>query len=134
GFVFKILQIKKIFIFIKIIHPLAGILTKIIDAFIYSDAPAEVFSVFFTTIAGKRNVVVLLRWNVNYFTNGVQCPYYYEVKVYNATKDSGYELFLDSDRDPNLSVFQTKHNKKESNYKLYSASKIKEYLRAKYGE
>lgn len=112
----------------------SGDINKIIDTFIYSDAPAEVFSVFFTTIAGKRNVVVLLRWNVNYFTDGVQYPYYYEVKVYTATKDSGYELFLDSDRDPNLSGFQTKHNKKESNYKLDSASKIKEYLRNKYGQ
>lgn len=111
-----------------------GTINKIIDTFSYSDAPAEVSSVFFTTIAGKRNVVVLLRWNVNYFTDGVQYPYHYEVKAYNATKDSNYELFLDSDRDSNLSGFQTKDNKKISNYKLDNASKIKKYLHNKYGD
>lgn len=110
-----------------------GEIDKIIDTFSYSDAPAEVSSVFFTTIAGKKNVVVLLRWNVNYFIDGVQYPYHYEVKAYSATKDSGYELFLDSDRDSNLSGFQTKYNEKESNYKLDDASKIKKYLHNKYG-
>ncbi|RPE02168.1 hypothetical protein BBB56_07665 [Candidatus Pantoea deserta] len=111
-----------------------GKVNKIVDTFSYSDAPAEVFSVFFTTIAGKKNVVVLLRWNVNYFIDGVKYPYHYEVKAYNATKDSGYELFLDSDRDSNLSGFQTKYNEKGSNYKLDNVSKIKKYLHNKYGD
>ncbi|EWG64818.1 MULTISPECIES: hypothetical protein [unclassified Enterobacter] len=111
-----------------------GNVNNIIDTFSYSDAPVEVSSVFFTTIAGKRNVVVLLRWNVNYFTDGVQYSYHYEVKAYNFNKDSGYELFLDSDRDPNLSGFQTKDDEKVSNYKLDNARKIKKYLHSKYGD
>ncbi|MFI8418331.1 hypothetical protein ACQKDS_19985 [Serratia sp. NPDC078593] len=110
-----------------------GEYNKIIDTFRYSDAPAEVFSVFFTSIAGKRNLVVLLRWNVNYFTNGVQYPYHYEVKTYNYTKNSGYKLFLDSGKDPNLSGFQSKKNGKISGYALDNAAKIKKYLHCKYG-
>ena len=111
-----------------------GEYNKIIDTFSYSDAPAEVSSVFFTSIAGKRNVVVLLRWNVNYFNNGVRYLYHYEVKVYNVTKGSGYELFLDSGKDPNLSGFQSKTNGKTSDYALDNAAKIKKYLHCKYGE
>ena len=104
-----------------------------VDTFNYADAPAEVLSVFFTPIAGERNVVVLLRWSVNYSTNGVLYPYHYEVKTYRPTDGTGYELYLDSDKDAALSGYQTKINGKVSNYALDNAIKIKKYLHSKYG-
>lgn len=104
-----------------------------VDTFNYADAPAEVLSVFFTPVAGKRNVVVLLRWRVNYSTNGVMYPYHYEVKTYRPIDGTGYELYLDSDKDAALSGYQIKTNGKVSSYALDNAIKIKKYLHSKYG-
>lgn len=104
-----------------------------VDTFNYADAPAEVLSVFFTPVAGKRNVVVLLRWRVNYSTNGVMYPYHYEVKTYHPIDGTGYELYLDSDKDAALSGYQTKKNGKVSDYALDNAIKINRYLHSKYG-
>lgn len=104
-----------------------------VDTFNYADAPAEVLSVFFTPIAGERYVVVLLRWSVNYSTNGILYPYHYEVKTYRHSEGSGYELYLDSDKDAALSGYQTMINGEISNYALDNAIKIKKYLYSKYG-
>lgn len=104
-----------------------------IDTFEYSDAPPEVMSVFFTSIKGKRNVVVLLRWNVNYSTNGIQYPYFYGIKIYQVHYSFGYKLFLDSDKDEQLSGFATYKNGQTFSFPLDNATKIKKYLSGKYG-
>lgn len=110
-----------------------GEVNKKVDTFDYADAPVELMSVFFTPISGERNVVVLLRWNVNYASGGVRYPYHYEVKTYQNKDDSGYRLNLDSDKDPYLSGYQTISNGKVTNYSLDNAQKIRQYLRVKYG-
>lgn len=100
----------------------------IVDTFYYSDAPVELMSFFFAPVNGKINAVVLLRWNVNYESNGIQYPYYYEIKTYQKKNSSGYELNLNSDKDAQLSGYQTKKNGKVINYFLDDARKIKQYL------
>lgn len=110
-----------------------GEVNKKIDTFDYTDAPTELMSVLFERIKGERNVVVLLRWNVNYTNNGLRYPYHYEIKTYQNSKDSGYELNLDSDKDPNLSGYQLIKNGEIIDFSLNNAQKIKQYLRVKYG-
>lgn len=104
-----------------------------VDTFDYADAPAELMTVFFAKISGKKNVVVLLRWNVNYENDGIRYPYHYEVRLYQSNDSSGYRLNLDSDKDPYLSGYQTISNGQTINYPLDNAQKIKRYLRMKYG-
>ncbi len=110
-----------------------GDVNKNVDTFYYSDAPAELLTVFFTTITGKRNVVVLLRWHVNYESDGVRYPYHYEIRTYQNKDTSGYKLNLSSDTDPNLSGYQTMNNGQTISYPLDNAQKIKRYLQVKYG-
>lgn len=112
--------------------PLGEIIKKI-DTFDYADAPAELMSVFFVPIAGKRNVVVLLRWNVDHESDGVRYPYHYEVKTYQNKYSSGYKLSLDLDKDPYLTGYQTINNGKTIDYPFDNAQKIIQYLRMKYG-
>lgn len=131
-FVFRTQKIKEMWIFIKVTQK-NGEYNRKVDTFNYADAPAEVLSVFFTPIAGERYVVVLLRWSVNYSTNGILYPYHYEVKTYRRNEGSGYELYLDSDKDAALSGYQTMINGEISNYALDNAIKIKKYLYSKYG-
>ncbi|MGB9098675.1 hypothetical protein [Erwinia sp.] len=104
-----------------------------IDTFYYSDAPVELMSVFFTPVNGVRNVVVLLRWHVSYESDGVEYPYYYEVKTYKESKGKGYAINLDGEKDPDLSGYQVKENGKIANYGLDNAAKIKGFLLKKYG-
>ncbi len=110
-----------------------GDVNKNVDTFYYSDAPVELISVFFTTITGKINVVVLLRWHVNYESDGVRYPYHYEIRTYQNQDSSGYKLNLSSDKDPNLSGYQTMNNGQTISYPLDNAQKIKRYLQVKYG-
>ncbi|WFC89994.1 hypothetical protein [Enterobacter roggenkampii] len=79
------------------------------------------------------NVVVLLRWHVNYENNGVEYPYYYEVKTYDAIKGKGYVKNLDGEKDPELSGYQTKRNGKITSFRLDDSAKIKQFLHKKYG-
>ncbi|TKI03715.1 hypothetical protein [Martelella alba] len=109
-----------------------GIHNDIVDTFYYSDAPVELMSVFFEPVNNKCNVVVLLRWNVNYEIKGIQYLYYYEIKTYQRYNDSGYKLNLDADKDEKLAGYQTKKNGKVDNYPLDNAQKIKRYLRKSY--
>lgn len=104
-----------------------------IDTFYYSDAPVELMSVFFTPVNDVMNVVVLLRWHVNYENNGVEYPYYYEVKTYDAIKGKGYVKNLDGEKDPELSGYQTKRNGKITSFRLDDSAKIKQFLHKKYG-
>ncbi|WP_345012338.1 hypothetical protein [Pseudaeromonas paramecii] len=105
---------------------------NLVDVFFYSDAPVEVMSVFFAPINTVKSVVVLLRWNVNYEMNGIEYPYYYEVKAYHK-HDNGYELKLNSSIDAQLAGYQTKRNSKIISYPLDNAKKIKQYLTENYG-
>lgn len=104
-----------------------------IDTFFYSDAPVELMSVFFMPINGARNVVILLRWHVNYESDGIKYPYYYEVKTYKKVKDQGYTNNLNGEKDSDLSGYQIKKNGKITNFSLDDAEKIKHFLRDKYG-
>lgn len=110
-----------------------GEVNKKVDTFDYADAPAELMTVLFAPIGGRKNVVVLLRWNVKYTSNGIRYPYHYEVKTYQSNDSSGYRLNLDSDKDPYLSGYQTINSGKITNYPLDNAQKIKRYLKIKYG-
>lgn len=105
---------------------------SVIDTYHYSDAPVELMSVFFATINGERNVVVLLRWNVNYQNKNILYPYYYEIKTYKKISDAGYVLNLYPDKDANLSGYQTNINGVMSNYPLDNAKKIKAYFTKQY--
>lgn len=105
-----------------------GIYNEVVDTYDYSDAPVELMSVFFSPVNGERNIVVLLRWNVNYENNGIQYPYFYEIKTYQKENDGGYKLNLDSNKDTQLSGYQTNKNGKIINYPLDNAGKIKSYL------
>jgi len=105
-----------------------------VDTFFYSDAPVELMSVFFTPVNGVRNIVVLLRWHVNYKNNDTEYSYYYEVKTYKAIKGEGYVKNLDGDKEPELSGYQTKNNGKITKFLLDDAAKIKKFLHDKYGE
>lgn len=104
---------------------------KKIDTFYYSDAPVELMSVFFVDINGNKNVFVLLRWQVNYESKGIKYAYYYEIKSYKESQ-SGYELNLSADKDPNLSGYQVLKNGKVIDFPLNNAAKIKKYLKSKY--
>lgn len=105
----------------------------LIDTFHYSDAPVELMSVFFTPVSGERNVTVLLRWKIEYENDGVQYPYYYEVRAYRSSSEVGYRLNLDSKKDPNLSGYQKIQGKNIVNYPLNNSGRIREYLLTKYG-
>ena len=109
-----------------------GVRDYVADTFSYSDAPAELMSVFFASVGKRRNVIVLLRWNVNYENKGIQYPYYYEIKSYQNNDGRGYELNLSSEKDTQLSGYQIKKDGKVVNYRLDSAKKIKQYLIEKY--
>jgi|GEM_PF-4858457 len=104
-----------------------------IDTFHYSDAPVELMTVFFMKINGYRNVVVLLRWHVNYESNNVEYLYYYEVKSYKYDEVRGYLNNLDGERDAELSGYQIKSNGAIKNFPLDDAAKIKQFLQVKYG-
>ncbi|HBR2880417.1 TPA: hypothetical protein L9Q92_005245 [Klebsiella pneumoniae] len=104
-----------------------------VDTFYYSDAPVELMTIFFMQINGYRNVVVLLRWHVNYEGNGVEYLYYYEVKSYKHDDGRGYIKNLDGEKDPQLSGYQIKSNGNIQNFPLDNAEKIKKFLRVKYG-
>ncbi|WP_145504152.1 hypothetical protein [Yersinia vastinensis] len=105
---------------------------KLIDTFYYSDAPVELMSVFFAQVNDERNVVVLLRWHVNYLTKGISYPYYYEVRTYKKQSDSIYAVNLTSDKDPNLAGYESVNNGKVTDYPLSNASEIRKYLKAKH--
>ncbi len=111
-----------------------GVLDYVVDTFDYSDAPVELMSVFFAPVNKKKNVIVLLRWNVNYENKGIQYPYYYEIKSYQKKNNHGYELNLSTEKDAQLSGYQTKKNGKVINYPLDNAKKIKKYLLEKYDQ
>ena len=104
---------------------------EVMDTYEYSDAPVELMSVFFAPVYDKRNLVVLLRWNVNYESDGVRYLYFYEVKTYKKGTN-GYELNIGSDKDPKLVGYQTQENGKIKEYPLNNAKKIKSYLINKY--
>lgn len=132
SFVFRSLQIKEMYIFIKVTqNQMANTIARLIP--LTTQMRQQRSFGFLYTIAGERNVVVLLRWSVNYSTNGVLYPYHYEVKTYRPTDGIGYKLYLDSDKDAALSGYQTKIDGKLSNYALDNAIKIKKYLHSKYG-
>lgn len=103
-----------------------------VDTFHYSDAPVELMTVFFMQINGYRNVVVLLRWHVNYENNNIQYQYYYEVKAYKYDEVRGYIKNLDGEKDSELSGYQIKRNGNIKNFPLGNAEKIKHFLRVKY--
>ncbi|HBR1004048.1 hypothetical protein [Klebsiella quasipneumoniae] len=103
-----------------------------IDTFHYSDAPVELMTIFFMQVNGHRNVVALLRWHVNYESNGVEYPYYYEVKTYKHDEVRGYIKNLDGEIDSELSGYQIKRNGNIKNFPLGNAEKIKHFLRVKY--
>lgn len=104
-----------------------------VDTFHYSDAPVELMTVFFMQVNGYKNVVVLLRWHVNYESNKVEYPYYYEVKTYKLEEGKGYINNLDGERDSELSGYQIESNGVIKNFPLDNAEKIKNFLRVKYG-
>lgn len=104
---------------------------KKVDTFYYSDAPVELMSVFFVDVSGSKNVFVLLRWNVNYESDGSRYTYYYEIKSYKKNQ-SGYVMNLSGDNDPNLSGYQIVKNNKIIDFPLNDANKIKKYLKNKY--
>lgn len=104
-----------------------------IDTFYYSDAPVELVTVFFMHVNGYRNVVILLRWNVNYESDNVKYPYYYEVKTYKHDEGRGYIENLNGEKDSELSGYQIKSNGNIKNFSLDNAGKIKNFLRIKYG-
>lgn len=111
----------------------ADVRNEVVDTFNYSDAPVELMSVFFAPVNTKKNVIILLRWNVNYENKGTQYPYYYEIRSYQKKNNHAYELNLSSEKDTQLSGYQTKKNGKVINYPLDNAKKIKQYLLEKYG-
>lgn len=65
-------------------------------------------TIFFMQINGYRNVAVLLRWHVNYEGNGVEYPYYYEVKSYKHDEGRGYIKNLDGKKILNYLVIKSK--------------------------
>ncbi|MDI3432579.1 hypothetical protein QLG02_19735 [Aeromonas sp. V90_14] len=110
-----------------------GTQNVLIDTFYHSDAPVELMSVFFAPVNKERNVVILLRWNVNYESDGIEYPYFYEIKIYRKSKEGKYELNLSSETDDALSGYQIIKNGKKQNYSLDNAQKIKNYLMDNYG-
>ena len=70
-----------------------------------------------------RNVVVLLRWHVNYKNNNIQYPYYYEVKIYKHARSARDIKILDGEKDPELSGYQIKSNGNIKNFPLDNAVK-----------
>ena len=100
---------------------------EVMDTYEYSDGPVELMSVFFAPVHQKRNLVVLLRWHVNYENNGIRYLYFYEIKTYQKRKN-GYELNLKSDSDSKLSGYQTQKKGKVTDYPLNNAERIKNYL------
>ena len=105
---------------------------NLIDTFYYSDAPVELMTVFFKNIHAKRNVVILLRWNVNYETGGTKYNYYYEIKTYQLQGEGTYSEYLDAEKDPYLSGYQTSKNGLITKFKLDNSSKIKKYFNEHY--
>ncbi|MGY3901888.1 hypothetical protein ACW5XF_05380 [Aeromonas lusitana] len=110
----------------------SGVKNILVDTFYYSDAPVELMSVFFVSVNKERNVAVLLRWNVEYISNGVKYPYFYEIKTYNKVNNDGYQLNLNSDDDSALSGYQIIKDGVKYDFPLDNANKIKRYIMDKY--
>lgn len=110
----------------------SGVKNILVDTFYYSDAPVELMSVFFIPVHKKRDIAVLLRWNVNYVSNGVKYPYFYEIKTYKKVNNDTYELNLNSDNDNAFSGYQTIKNGIRYDFPLDNANRIKKYIMDKY--
>ena len=89
--------------------------------------------VSYITLKSIPSITLMPRWNVNYEGNGVEYPYYYEVKSYKHDEGRGYIKNLDGEKDPQLSGYQIKSNGNIQNFPLDNAEKIKKFLRVKYG-
>lgn len=109
-----------------------GVYNALVDTYYYSDAPVELMSVFFAPVKGEKNVVVLLRWNVNYEEKGVKYPYYYEIKTYYKNKEDLYKLNLYQDNEPEFAGYQSVKNGRTMHYHLNNAEKIKSFLKENY--
>lgn len=104
----------------------------LVDTFYYSDAPAELMSVFFYDIKKERNVVVLLRWHVDYFYEGVNYLNYYEIKTYRVMGSDGYVVNLTKDIEPQFAGYQVIKDGKVVDYELDNVKKIKAFLQKNY--
>lgn len=104
----------------------------LVDTFFYSDAPVELMSVFFNDIKKERSVVVLLRWHVNYFYEGVNYLNYYEIKTYRLNENDGYVIDLNKDIVPQFSGYQIIKDGEVIDYELDNAKKIKSFLKHEY--
>lgn len=109
-----------------------GVYNALVDTYYYSDAPVELMSVFFAPVKDERNVIVLIRWNVNYEEKGIKYPYYYEIKTYNKNKEGLYKLNVYQDNESEFTGYQSIKNGKVIQYPLNNAEKIKAFLKEKY--